>query len=155
VCELDSTARKARSKCLNAAFSMLARREHSRFELQRKLKKHASCCDVDLSSLLDELETDNWLSDERFAEATVYSGIRRGQGPNKIRNTLRERGVASELVHQFLDCAEIDWKMLAREARQKRFGKNVPRDYREKARQSRFLTSRGFSSETIRNELFE
>jgi regulatory protein len=42
---------------------------------------------------------------------------------------------------------------VAREARRKRFGSAGPADFRERARQGRFLQYRGFSSEQIRAAL--
>ena len=77
----------------------------------------------------------------------------RGHGPLRIRMDLRERGVADTDIDEALDTADEDWVAVAREARRKRFGAAGPADFRERARQGRFLQYRGFSSEQIRAAL--
>ena len=77
----------------------------------------------------------------------------RGHGPARIRAELRERGVAAEEIEAGLDAAAEDWAAIAREARRRRFGLSPPGDYRERARQSRFLQYRGFSADQIRAAL--
>jgi regulatory protein len=66
---------------------------------------------------------------------------------------LRERGVAETDIEEALATAGEDWAAVAREARRKRFGAAGPADFRERARQGRFLQYRGFSSEQIRAAL--
>jgi len=75
----------------------------------------------------------------------------RGQGLLKISNELRQRGINSELINQTLDILDIDWHELANEQRKKKFGDSIPEDYKEKTRQMRFLSGRGFDSEIIRS----
>ena len=114
---------------------LLARREHSRLELERKLV--ARSFDESLvSGVLDELEQDGLLSAERFAQSFVASRYARGQGPHRIRRDLGERGIES--AQAYLDDERFDWGALAREARVKRFGRAPPADFKEKARQMRF-----------------
>ena len=66
---------------------------------------------------------------------------------------LRERGVDAETINSSLEEAETDWVQAAREARRRKFGVSLPRDYRERAKQARFLQYRGFSSDQIRAAL--
>ena len=66
---------------------------------------------------------------------------------------LRERGVESEAIEQALGDTEMDWNHAAREARRRKFGLAPPADYRERAKQARFLQYRGFSSDQIRAAL--
>ncbi|MBI3068278.1 MAG: recombination regulator RecX [Betaproteobacteria bacterium] len=136
------------SKELRArALRLLARREHTRTELARKLAPHADD-PGELSALLDELERRGWLSERRAAEQLVHA--RRGRfGAARIRRDLRDKGVPEEVIAQAvgeLKAGELD---AARALWQKKFGK-APADARERARQMRFLQGRGFSLEVIR-----
>lgn len=129
---------------------LLARREHSRRELGDKLAAKAFDPDM-IREVLDELEREGLLSAGRFAESFVASRAARGQGPVRIARELAERGVES--TRDWLDDARHDWNRLAREARRKKFGAALPSDYKEKARQARFLEYRGFSQDQIRRAL--
>jgi regulatory protein len=77
----------------------------------------------------------------------------RGEGPIKIRYALRERGVERTLIDEALSGGERDWLELVERARAKRFGAARPADFRERARQARFLERRGFAAEHIRRAL--
>ena len=78
------------------AMRLLARREHSRSELARKLAANAAESD-DVAALLDELSTKGWLSDARFAEQSIRAKSRRF-GPLKLAGYLRAKGVDDESV---------------------------------------------------------
>lgn len=133
---------------------MLARREHSRVELQHKLqgKGHPAAL---VEDVVTALVREGLLSDKRFTEAYVHSRMRRGFGPVKIRAELRERGVESELIEQYLHMSSMEWNNLINEVRGKRYGGRVPEDFKERARQARFLQARGFTSDQIRRVLSE
>lgn len=139
--------------CRERAIGLLARREHSRLELRQKLLARGYE-DPELESLLTDLATERLQSDTRFTEAYVYSRISKGFGPLRIQAELRERGIDDELVHRFLDRDSGDWFEHARQQWQKRFGK-APKDFKERARQARFLQGRGFSPQVIRSVLNE
>lgn len=131
---------------------MLTRREHSRKELQAKLLTRGYNCAA-VMSVLDELEAGDWLSDERFAAAYAQSRVRRGFGPVRIREELRQRGVEAEQIRQACDSVETDWNRLAGQARRKRFGAQVPQELPERARQQRYLSARGFDHDHCRSAL--
>jgi len=135
---------------MNSAIYSLAMREHSRKELFDKLKRKDFSENVDLDALLDELEEKNYLNEERFVESYIRSRIARGQGAVKIINDLRQRGITTLLINNAMQEADVDWFVLASEQREKKFGENKPVDFKEKAKQMRFLSSRGFSAEVIR-----
>ncbi|MCK5811079.1 MAG: regulatory protein RecX [Cocleimonas sp.] len=137
------------TRCYQTAIGLLARREHSRLELINKIRRKPFSDDVDLASLCDALEASNYLSNERFAEMFVRSRVSRGQGKIKISYELRQRGIDDALIASALLEEGTDWLVLAKEQREKRFGVKKPKDYKERARQSRFLAGRGFSSEII------
>ena len=135
-----------------AAMNLLARREHSRKELTRKLSRFSEHAN-ELEAVLDQLETDNLLCDERFAGSFVRMHINRGHGPARIRQELRQKGVDGETLDMALEEAAVNWLELAESVRQKKFGEVTPEEPREKARQIRFLQYRGFSAGVIM-ELF-
>ena len=129
---------------------LLARREHARLELDRKLSKAGFDGDI-ISSTLDDLEQDGLLANDRFAESFIRSRVNRGQGPVKIRAELSQRGIDDG--EAYLRASGCDWRQLATEARIRRFGPQLPDSYSEKGRQARFLAQRGFTAEQIRDAL--
>ena len=134
---------------MRRALDLLSRREHSAVELQAKLGAkgfEAAHIDAALAALVDK----GLLNEKRFVESYVRSRINRGYGPLRIRAELRERGAEPASDEWFSDDKPVDWFALASNAREKRFGCVLPQDYKEQARQMRFLQQRGFTSEQIR-----
>ncbi len=133
------------------AMDLLARREHSAHELKTKLTTKFPEFAEHIAQVLTDLQRDNLQSDHRFAEAFVASRIRKGQGPYRISQELKQRGVASGDAKQALATCGQDWFQLAAEVAQRKYG-NAPCDsLQERARRSRFLQYRGFSSEQIQS----
>lgn len=128
------------------------RREHSRRELRGKLVAAGHEAEA-VDRLLAQLEQERLLSDDRFAEAYIRYRSERGYGPMRIKAELRERGIDDSLGNEQLRAAEVDWFELAEHVRHKRFGSGSPRDFKERARQMRFLQYRGFTSEQIQAAL--
>ena len=134
------------------AIRLLAMREHSQLELQRKLiQKGFKLAAVEQT--LQDLIAQNLLSDERFTEAFVLSRRERGAGPVKIQVELQQRGIDSTLISRYLDFRDPEWLVLAEQARQKKYGHSLPAEYPLKMQQARFLANRGFSHEQIRRVL--
>ena len=140
------------SACTRVALELLARREHSHRELTRKLAARGFPPDV-IGTALDALERSGALADARFTDSFVRSRIAKGQGPQRIRAELAQRGIADDEADDGLRAADVDWLAAIRAVRAKRFGPELPRDYAERARQARFLQYRGFSAEQIRAAL--
>ncbi len=132
---------------------LLARREHTRLELRRKLC-HKGFDETLVDEVLARLAADGLLSDARFAESYVAARVARGEGPVRIRAALREKGVSDELIAEVVDDDRADWQVLIREAWRKRFAGEYPQDHKERARQARFLQQRGFTMEQIGALLF-
>lgn len=135
---------------------MLARREHSVWELNRKLKADAAAADADATDdvamvkrLLAELIEQGAQSDLRFTEQLCRSRYGRGRGPVKLRHELAEHHIATPLVEQVMAGYDGKWGALANETRRKKFGAQPPTCYREWAKQARFLEQRGFAAEQI------
>ena len=130
---------------------LLARREHSRQELARKLARGGAEADPALvGSVLDELAAEGLQSDRRFADALARRRVETGHGPLRVIAELREHGLeAGESV----DVSDPEWLQRARAALARRFGEAVPRVPREVARQLRFLQYRGFTAGQARRAL--
>ena len=126
----------------------LARREHGEQELAAKLVAKGFEAAVVAEALAGLIE-DNLLSDERFAEAFVRSRYQRGSGPQKIRAELRERGIDEVLIETCISAYNDDWSTLVVEVRERKYGIELPDDFRERSRQMRFLQQRGFTSAQI------
>jgi regulatory protein len=129
------------------ALRHLARREHSRAELERKLAPHAES-PAALEQLLDALAAKRQLSDERYAEARTHQ-LARKYGAARIRQDLKAKGIGEDIVDR-----------VSAEGEAARAAAILARKYRapastreERARRMRFLQSRGFSHEAIRKVL--
>jgi regulatory protein len=131
------------SACERAALDLLARREHSRHELERKLGARGFPEEL-IAPTLDALEESGELAAARFTESFIRSRAAKGQGPARIRAELAERGIDREQAAELLHAAGIDWAAIASSVRNKRFGALRPTDFKERARQARFLEYRGF-----------
>ena len=138
--------------CKRTAVELLARREHSRLELERKLCARGFADDV-IAPALDALERSGALAAARFTENFIRSRLAKGQGPVRIRMELAERGVAESEAAELMRAAAVDWPATARAVRRKRFGAEPPRNLRERARQARFLQYRGFTADQVRAAL--
>jgi regulatory protein len=132
------------------AMDFLARREYGRVELATKLADKGYRRSV-VEDELEKLGNEGLQSDTRFAESFVQSRINQGKGPVRIRADLAQRGIADGVIDASLDEAACDWYALARQERVKKFGGGVPAEFREKARQMRFLQYRGFEQDHIQS----
>ncbi|BBP00007.1 recombination regulator RecX [Sulfuriferula nivalis] len=143
----EPDARPKVVKSLRArALDALARREHTRLELQRKLSPHSEDPEI-LSRLLDDFEQRGWLSDARYAEQRAHASQSR-YGSRKIEYELRQQGVAESLISTTLDNLKASEFERALQVWLKKYGTpaNTPKDRNQ---QMRFLQSRGFEMEVI------
>ena len=125
---------------------MLMRREHSKLELSQKLQAKGFDI-VDVNSSISKLVQQNYQSDDRFSEGFILMRFNQGKGPVKIASELKMRGIDT------FDLSIFDWFKLAKEIRQRKYGDASSLDYKEKAKQKRFLQSRGFNLDQI-NQAF-
>lgn len=160
---------------------MLARREYSRSELERKLtqawrleqRRKAAFAEAgeesfeqtdsddaaetdaspaeEIRSIMDDFERRGWLSEARFVEASVNRMSRR-YGPRRIEQTLRERGASDASIETIRPYLKNQAEATARAALKRRFPE-PPRDAAQRARQVRFLQGRGFDYDVIRKVL--
>ncbi len=142
---------KAFAQRYNACLDWLSRREHSAFEVERKLKDRFPD-DLSLVPLvLARLQASGLQDDFRFAEMLVRYRASRGQGPIKIRAELKSKGVAQVVVSDVLSRSSFDWSEVASSVIAKKYGEpgEMPLTPKERARRQRFLQSRGFPYEHI------
>ncbi len=127
------------------AIMLLARREHSRMEMRRKLSRAGADEDA-IETVLDALEAEKLLSDHRFAEGLArVRGARFGS--RRVADDLRRTGVGIEAV-ALVDNLKASDDARAREVWERKFGA-APADASARARQMRFLLSRGFPTDVI------
>lgn len=136
-----------------AALRLLARREHSRFELARKLTQRGWSGPV-IEAVIDELADENLQSDERYAESYVRQRVARAYGPVRIRAELSERGIDRSLAARALETESPDWFAIAAAWYERRYGPEPPADLKEKSRRQQALARRGFTHDQVR-ELFD
>jgi regulatory protein len=135
------------------ALRYLAQREHSRLELERKLARHVEDqpelpAAAQIAAALDDLAAKGLLSDARTAESVLRSqGARFGS--RRLKQTMQAKGLAPELISATLQQARGTEFERARDVWQRRFGE-LALDASERARQMRFLASRGFDGDVIR-----
>jgi regulatory protein len=128
------------------AMRFLARREHSREELRRKLALRAQEGE-DLDALLDDLARKGWLSDSRYAEHAIRAKARRF-GPLRLAQQLRAKGIDDETITQGFQAAGEEGASAIEAVWRSRFEARPVGD-RERARQARFLQGRGFALDVI------
>ncbi|WP_150909423.1 regulatory protein RecX [Marinobacter halotolerans] len=139
-------------KARAAAMRLLARREHSRLELDLKLRQRKVEA-VTIQKVLDEFEANNWLSDERFADVFSRQRFDLGYGPVKIIAELQQRGIRTP-PEWLSSTTDREWIEAAIRVRDRRFGlADIRGDWDEKGRQGRFLARRGYASDHIESAL--
>ena len=132
------------------ALRYLSMREHSRLELGRKLARYAEEGD-DVNALLDFLEKNNWLSQERFSESLIHRREARF-GNSRIMAELQSHGVAGEALQALKAGLNDSEAGRACEVWQRKFGR-VAADAAEHSKQMRFLMQRGFSQRAVRTAM--
>jgi regulatory protein len=126
---------------------LLARREYSRVELSRRLGRYAQS-EEELEQLLDTLQAQRKLSDERYAEMRVHSMTRK-YGAGRILQELKSKGIEGELAERVVGETSASELERARAAWQRKF-RALPESREERAKHARFLQARGFSFDVIR-----
>ena len=128
-----------------AALRLLTRRDYSRAELEKKLAAQAESGEQ-LAAVLDRLQEESLLSDQRYASQRIASRGKR-YGNARLKQELRQQGVSDEDILGALpdagNEAERCRSVWARKFRQ------PPQNAEERAKQMRFLQYRGFSGDAI------
>jgi regulatory protein len=133
---------------------MLARRDYPRDALRQRLVD-VGFLELAAEEAVASLEEERLVNDVRYVEGAVASRIGRGMGPVRIRIELQHLGVATALIEAAVDARSPVWSERATTLRHRRFGPQAPTNLKERARQVRFLLSRGFSGSHVRDALGE
>lgn len=136
------------------ALQYLARRDYSRAELRGKLLPHIQIeteveleHTAELDKLLDDFSARGWVSDARAAAQLIHLKSPRF-GVQRITHELRQKGIPDEVIEEAIPQLKENELQAALDVWQKKFG-HLPLDQKEKARQIRFMQSRGFSTDVI------
>lgn len=130
------------------AMELLARREHSAFELRRKLLQRDFAIES-INTVIEEFQQQSYLSDLRFAQQYVQVRMTRGYGPVKIQQELKARGVDGQTTRQCLDEMSDQWEEVITRVYAQRFSQDCA-DLKERMRRMRQLNQRGFTTEQIK-----
>lgn len=129
------------------ALRLLSQREHSRAELERKLGGPETDAD-ELARALDDLQAKGFISEARVVESVVHRRATK-LGTARVKQELQAKGLSPEAMGEALEQLRSTEVERAREVWRKKFGEPA-NDPTERAKQMRFLASRGFSPEAIR-----
>lgn len=129
------------------ALRLLALREHTRSELEKKLARHEPDPD-ELRQALDELEAKGFICEQRVLESVLHSRATR-LGTRRVRQELQAKGVSEQGLAEAVARLRDTELARAREVWRKKFGQ-LATEPKERARQARFLLTRGFAGEVVR-----
>lgn len=129
------------------ALRLLSQREHSRAELLRKLSPHVQEGE-DLNAVLDDLQAKDFISETRVVESVLHRRAPR-MGASRIRQELQAKGLGAEAVQQAVARLQGSEMERAREVWRRKFGEPAA-DPQARAKQMRFLLTRGFSGDVAR-----
>jgi regulatory protein len=139
------------------ALRLLATREHARAELERKLRRHEAE-PGQLRAVLDDLQAKGFIDTQRVVDSVVHQRAAK-LGVARIRQELQHKGIAGDEAAAALAALQATELARARQVWRKKFGsREAPDDgaaaeapdAAQRARQMRFLASRGFTGDTIR-----
>ena len=128
------------------ALRLLSGREHSRAELERKLKPYEEEPGA-LAAVLDKLQAKDFINEGRVIASVLHRRSAK-LGSQRIKQELQAKGLEPEAVAQALHQLRGSELERAREVWRKKFG-TAPADAAERGKQMRFLASRGFGGDTI------
>lgn len=137
------------------ALFLLSRRDYGRAELFSRMKRRMYekndriIDELLIERVLVKLDEQHFLDDDRVVSLLMQSYVRKGYGPLRIKQELRQKGFIESLVETHLENVEVDWFEKAIEVRTKKFGDELPSDFKEKSKQIRYLQSRGFFGDMI------
>lgn len=104
-----------------------------------------------VQAVIDYCYQHHWLDDAKFADRYISGRSNKGYGAQRIRSELMQKGVDKEIITTALENTEVDWCILARELAVRKFGEDLPTDWKEKSKVLRYLLYRGFFQEEIQS----
>lgn len=142
--DMDAELKKVEEVCMR----LLARREHSRLELNNKLLSRGFE-QAKIDNVLDKLVRNDWLSDRRFAECYVRQRIEKGFGPSRIDYELRQLGIDRFALDEAVEDVAGSWLNVLLRVYRKKYRQDEQMTLSEWSKRSRFLLQRGFSGGMI------
>ncbi|WP_192459240.1 recombination regulator RecX [Musicola keenii] len=154
------------TKLLRYAMNILAIRDHSEWELRRKIAAQLQndlaieCCDEEavsahegsyIEQVIDYCKQHAWLDDRAFASRYIRSRSRKGYGSQRICAELTQKGIDKHTQRDVLLASDIDWYQLAKTSATRKFGMPLSSDWKEKVKVQRYLLYRGFTSDEIQS----
>lgn len=131
------------------------RREHSRQELDRKLRARG-VDEAEAAAAVEKMTAAGWQDDTRFAVSLARMRANNGYGPLRIRAELGTHGLDPEAISTAFEAlaqaGEDDWKANAADLLQRRFGDGLP-DPRKQRKAADLLLRRGFDGDSVRAAL--
>lgn len=130
---------------------MLAMREYCLAELRGRLIEKGHATEA-VAAALSQLVGDGYLSDERFAEVSIRSRMKKGETPRVAAMKARRKGVSETALATALEEAEASFD--AEKACSALLARRDPQglyrsDERIWQRHARFLQNKGFNTATI------
>ena len=153
-----SSRRSDYARLLDRAIRILAMRDHSEQELRRKLaapvmsKNGPEALNVtpeEVDNVVEWCIENRYLDDERFVRQFIASRSRKGYGPARVRQELKQKGISRETIESAMRECVIDWAQLAKEQAQRKYGEPLSTVFAEKVKIQRFLLYRGYLMEDI------
>ena len=127
---------------------LLVRREQSERELKTKLDRSGYSRD-ESATAIEELQSQEYQSDARFAELLARSRSANGYGPRRISAELKSHGIADADISAAINALDCDWRDLAFRQLQRHYGRKPSADVKERGRRAAFLLRRGFDAATV------
>lgn len=143
------------SELYQYALFMLSRRDYGTAELHARMKRRmyekneGVIDDTLIERVIARLNEQHFLDDARVLQLHLQGYVRKGYGPLRIKQELKQKGFASSLIDLQFGNLDVDWFELAVQVRCKKFGDEIPDDFKEKSKQIRYLQYRGFSGDMI------
>lgn len=137
-----------------SALYWLSRRDYTQQEIRQKLQTKGYDAEV-IQTVLADLVQEGLINESRFTENFIHWRRERGYGPKRISLELQARGIPDYIIAEHLEITDNAWSTAARKVWQKHFKGKQPKDFKERAKQMRFLQYRGFSRDHIENVLVE
>ncbi|MBB1585141.1 regulatory protein RecX [Serratia sp. OS31] len=130
------------------AASLLAKKNYASGDMHRQLSRQTDNVE-DIERVLHRLIDNHALNDAQLLTDLLDKQIKKLHGPTRIKQEIRQKGFPAALIEQEINNSEIDWYLLAKEARVKKFGEALPSDPKEKNKQIRHLQYKGFAMDMI------
>ena len=147
---MSQTPKPANREIVSASLRLLAMRDMSRMEFARKLAAKAFTPE-DIAAAVVWCEADGWLNETRYAEVTARR-LGHKYGATRIAQTLKQKGVPNGAVAETLSAMK-DGELARAQAVLERKFRDAPSNAEQRAKQIRYMQTRGFSFDVIKRAM--